>query len=168
MVRLQKILVPVDFEEASRRAVLYALDIADKFNGVVKLLHIWQPPHFVDPEAQLHIQGLTVQSLGDYARKSAQRQMDRFLKQFKGGDQVEQRIETGDPANVIANVAREENFDLIVMGTHGRTGLSHLLLGSVAEKVVRVAPCPVLTTHGDATPATKSVPVTTELAVGGA
>jgi nucleotide-binding universal stress UspA family protein len=80
--------------------------------------------------------------------------MDRLLSEMRHlGVSVRGRLGSGDAANAILRMAEHESYDLIVMGTHGRTGLSHLVMGSVAEKVVARAPCPVLTIRQNAKPA---------------
>ena len=85
--------------------------------------------------------------LDGYIRGQAERELTEFVSRLSIRDDIEvnQRLEAGDVDSTIIKLAQNEHFDMIVMGTHGRTGLAHLLMGSVAERVLRVAPCPVLT-----------------------
>jgi nucleotide-binding universal stress UspA family protein len=101
----------------------------------------------VIPEVTVQLPGEMRQTLADFARSEAGKEMAQFLAELQGQGEVEirGRLESGDPTEIVLGLAEREGYDLIVMGTHGRTGLSHLFLGSVAEKVVRRALCPVLT-----------------------
>jgi len=97
-------------------------------------------------EMLVYAEGQPQRTLAEFARTHAGKEMEQFMVSVEGhGLKVRGRLETGDPYLTILRVAASEQYDLIVMGTHGRTGLQHLLVGSVAEKVVRRAPCPVLT-----------------------
>jgi nucleotide-binding universal stress UspA family protein len=143
MAEVRRILAPVDFSAGSAAAFAYAKTLAEAFNASIEVLHIVQPPHFAMPLVTVEAQSL---SFDAYARNVASVELQQFLTDQRHGAHVlvTGRLEFGDPAQVIAKVADERGIDLIVMGTHGRTGLSHLLTGSVAEKVVRHAHCPVL------------------------
>lgn len=147
MPHVDKILVPVDFSVCSRAALEMAEVIAEKFGASVDVLHVWEPPRYVIPEVTVQLPGEPQQTLAQFARSAAGKEMEAFLVALEGKGQlrVRGRLESGDPTEVIIDLADREQYDLIVMGTHGRRGLSHVLLGSVAEKVVRRAACPVLT-----------------------
>lgn len=147
MLQVAKILVPVDFSPGSRGAVELARAMASKFGSSLDVLHVWEPPRYVIPEVTVQLPGEPQQTLMDFARSEAGKEMERFLGALErdAGGQVRGRLESGDPTEVILELAQRERYDLIVMGTHGRTGLSHLFIGSVAERVVRRASCPVLT-----------------------
>jgi universal stress protein A len=147
MPTLLRILVPVDFSRASRTALDYALFLAERFGATVEVMHVLEAPRYLPPDTLIGIPGEMQRPVGQIARTHAEREMEEMLAQMdlRPDRRPRTRLEAGDPAATIAGVAGSEGFDLIVMGTHGRTGLAHLLLGSVAEKIVRIAPCPVLT-----------------------
>ena len=146
MAAIRKILVPVDFSDPSRAALDYAAELARPFDASIDLLHVWQPPTFVGtaslPEAPSVDAGLT-----DLVRKNAEEVSERFAAEAKkrGLPVREVRCEPGVPARAIVEVAKAERYDLIVIGTHGRSGFTHAVMGSVAERVVRHSDCPVLT-----------------------
>jgi nucleotide-binding universal stress UspA family protein len=150
---INRILVPVDFSPPSERAVRYATTLANRFGARVALLHVvedpfvtgaWQSEAFVPNVPELLNDLITAARghLGDLKKSLAAH-----------GFVVETDVITGQPARAIVEHASTGGFDLIVMGTHGRTGLSHALMGSVAERVVQRAPCPVLTVR-EAAPTT--------------
>jgi universal stress protein A len=145
--QLSRILVPVDFSEQSLAALRYATFLAAPFHAKVDVLHVWEVPHFVGMDLMLQMPNVDSEPLEQYVRDQVAQEMNDFLAagQLREHVQVTQRLEAGDVDSVILQVAKAERYDLIVMGTHGRTGLAHLLMGSVAENVVRHAPCPVLT-----------------------
>jgi universal stress protein A len=142
----KRILVPVDFSPCSRLALERAADLAKSLDATIDLLHVWQPPPVVAPEAMI---GASTENPGlvQMAKQQAETAMEHFLKAARdSGTKIEAaRVEPGDPARTIVDEADRGNYDLIAMGTHGRTGLAHLLLGSVAEKVVRRSSRPVMT-----------------------
>lgn len=142
MSKLQRILVPVDFSETSKRALDYAHFIATRFDAKLDVLHVWRPAEYAGDQMVMLTRSEPELTLSTFLRNHADQQLSAFLK---GVSHSKQMLESGDPAHVIAKVAGEGGYDLIVMGTHGRTGLSHVMMGSVAEKVVRLSPCPVLT-----------------------
>ena len=143
---IKRILVPVDFSTCSRLALERASVLAESLEATIDLLHVWQPPPIVAPEAMI---GTSTENPGlvQVARQQAEIAMNEFVKRARdSGARIEAtRVEPGDPARTIVDEADRGNYDLIAMGTHGRTGLAHLLLGSVAEKVVRRASRPVMT-----------------------
>jgi universal stress protein A len=135
MLRFSNILCPVDFDRNSLAAVPYAAELAEKHNAVLYLLHVIH----VHPTAE---PGL---SFGE-AVATAQTRLEQISHQkLKVGTRYELLVVIGDAAGEILQVATRLSIDLIVMATHGRTGLRRLALGSVAERVVREAQCPVLT-----------------------
>lgn len=146
MNHLRKILVPVDYSACSRAALEHAAMLAKSFNATIDLLYVWEAPAFVAPEAMVGAAG-TTQTLAQLASDQAQAAMREFAAQAKeDGIEIQAtRVEQGDPAHTIVEVAEREGYDLVAMGTHGRSGFAHLLLGSVAEKVVRRSTRPVLT-----------------------
>jgi nucleotide-binding universal stress UspA family protein len=147
---LEKILVGVDFSPGSHAALERAAELAAGFGATVDLLHVWNAPPYVAPEAMVGFSSGTSQTLAEVIRANAEKSMKEFLTSARQkGIQVEHaRVECGDPARTIVEMAEQGDYDLIALGTHGRTGLSHFLVGSVAETVVRRAHRPVLTVRG--------------------
>jgi len=157
MLEFHRLLVPSDFSSASSMALKYALRLSATFRAVVDVLHVWQPTRFLGSDVLPYAPD--VPTIEELARSEAERALERFLSGHscpKGT--VRARVESGDPCDAILRIAREEDFDLIVMGTHGRRGVSHLLLGSVAERIVRTASCPVLTLRTAKVEATQALP----------
>jgi nucleotide-binding universal stress UspA family protein len=146
METFKRILVPVDFSPCSREALGRAAALAARLDASIDLLHVWQPPPVVNPETMLGT-GPDGPGLVQLAREQADHAMGEFVKQARdSGMRIEKfSVEPGDPARTIVDAADRGDYDLIAMGTHGRTGLAHLLLGSVAEKVIRRATRPVMT-----------------------
>jgi nucleotide-binding universal stress UspA family protein len=144
MHAIQKILIPVDFSACSSSALRFGLDLARKLGAEVHLLHVWQIPTLapLDSGSRSEAESL-VGVLGEHART----ELDQLMNELAtDGVRVGSASSLpGDPAHEIVRAVEEKGYDLVVMGTHGRTGLDKLLVGSVAEKVVRHAKCPVLT-----------------------
>lgn len=143
MNAISKILVPIDFLPHSAEAVRHALDLADPFGAEVVLLHVFQAGEYplsptdvvYDPE-QLERVSAKVRARLEAVRRDVDPQ---------GRRRVSIRVSQGLPVDAILEACLREPFDLIVMGTHGRTGFGRLVAGSVAEEVMRRAPCAVLT-----------------------
>lgn len=142
MHKIQRILVPVDFSDTSKKALEYANFIANRFDAKMDVVHVWRPSEYAGDEMVLLTRSEPELTLSTFLRNHADQMLTSFLE---GVPHSNRRLEEGEPAHVISQVATEGGYDLIVMGTHGRTGLSHVMMGSVAEKVVRLAPCPVIT-----------------------
>ena len=142
MITLQNILVPSDFSECSDAAVRYGLELARKFDATLHLLHVVQDPITVPWAAE----GFAVPML-EVVEQWQKQAEERLMAAIPAADRrfVQVGSAVAAPYPEILRFAAERDIDLIVMGTHGRGGVSHLLLGSIAEKVVRRAPCPVLT-----------------------
>ena len=137
----QRFLVPLDFSEEANRALDYAITLAGKLGARLTLLHVIQalPLGSVDMGVTLPV--AYVEDLEAEIRRTMASSLERVTAAGLEGDMV---IVHGVPFHEILETAKTQQVDLIVMSTHGRTGLQHVLLGSVAEKVVRLAPCPVL------------------------
>ena len=156
------ILVPTDFSPAANQALAYAFEEATQHHARLTLLHVLHHHPTMEvyyikgaPESRMGLVaefGGTVPTITpsppetirrDYHEEALMQLSELVPPSFPGV--WEPRVVAGDSADTIVQMAGELTVDLIVMGTHGRTGLQHVLLGSVAEKVVRLAPCPVLT-----------------------
>lgn len=145
MISLERILLPTDFSEYSAQATKYACAFVEKFDAELYLLHVIQEPITAMPSpGAIYPPGSMLQELRDYAEKELAELLDPEWEQQR---QVIRATAEGPPFVEIIRYARDKEIDMIVMGTHGRSALVHMLLGSVAEKVVRKAPCPVLTVH---------------------
>lgn len=147
MIQIRSILVPTDFTPCSQRAVAYAAELASRFDAEVVLVHAIEAPLNLPPHTLVHIdaQGLSMPIM-DYVREAADRRMGAALEELTLRKvRARSVVEVGDVRDVTLAQAEALPADLIVMGTNGRTGLRHLLIGSVAEDVVRRAPVPVLT-----------------------
>jgi nucleotide-binding universal stress UspA family protein len=138
---LEKILVPMDFSECSRKALRYALPLARQFRSKIGLVHVMPANYFVGSEFGPVDFPVPESEWRESSEKELRAILARELGEGAGGEAF---VRQGQPAHEIAACAREWDADLIVVSTHGRTGLRHVLVGSVAENVVRYAPCPVL------------------------
>jgi nucleotide-binding universal stress UspA family protein len=141
-MEIRIILVPTDFSDDAGTALEEAKDLARRFGSRLCLLHAYSiTPYAVSPWNG----GFGAEFVVEI-RKGAEQALEELRKKVAGeGIGVEALVEEGPPALVISDVAKRLPADLIVMGTRGRTGLAHVLLGSVAERTIRTAPCPVLT-----------------------
>lgn len=144
MIDLKRILFPTDFSECSRPAERYALALSEKFGAELHILHVLADIMMTMPEPGSAL-SLPQNYLGEM-KQEAERALDKILPDAtKSGLRVVRATRMGNAYVEIVKYAEEKSIDLIVVGTHGRGGLVHMLLGSVAEKVVRTSPCPVLT-----------------------
>jgi nucleotide-binding universal stress UspA family protein len=144
MIDLHRILVPTDFSMSSENALRYGMAFAERFGAELHLLHVVQDLTWFVPEAIL-VAPAAMPPLEQFVT-AAQTALERVIKGLNlPGIKVQPVVREGTPYDAIVRYAKETDVDLIVMGTHGHTGLAHVFLGSVAEKVVRRAPCPVLT-----------------------
>jgi len=151
---ITRILVPVDFSAHSDRALRYAAKLAGQVGASVELLHVVENINY-GAFSEAYVPNLP-DLMQELVNDGVQRLTSLKAALFPHGADVETAVFVGYPASAIVDHARAGGFDLIVMGTHGRTGLSHMFMGSVAERVVRTAPCAVLTVRERAaTPAVK-------------
>lgn len=139
MIKMKKILVPTDFSEHSEKAVQYGAALAAKFGAELHLLHSLETipilggeGSFYPPESKAELEAAAVKQLDDLKRT------------ITDDVKVVRQAKHGHPFVEIVRYAKDTGIDLIVIGTHGRGAIAHMLLGSVAERVVRKAPCPVL------------------------
>ena len=145
MLTLKDILVATDFSECSGTALTYARELAHRFGARLHVLHALEVPQlqFLGTDAlSMNVQELRVQMEAD-----ARADLDRLITPDDRRDLRAVTVirDRQTPTEAITQYAADEHIDLVVVGTHGRRGFSHLVMGSVAEKVVRSAPCPVLT-----------------------
>jgi nucleotide-binding universal stress UspA family protein len=144
MINLKSILVPTDFSEHSQNAMRYAAAFAEKFGAEIHLLHVFQDLAVFQPDAVSV--GPPIVPPAEELMTAARNALQRFIEENKlQGLKIRPEVREGSPFDEIVGFAKEKDIDLIVMGTHGRGWLAHVLLGSVTEKVIRKAPCPVLT-----------------------
>jgi universal stress protein A len=142
-IRLQRILLPTDFSDYSAAATRYACELATRFDAELHLLHMLETHLGSTPGLAM---GLALPNYISESRAAAEKAMDDVLDpKWTAGRTVIRALVEGSPKVEIIQYARKQNIDLIVLATHGRTGLTHVIMGSVAEAVVRTAPCPVLT-----------------------
>ena len=147
---IKRILIPVDFSTDSLKALAYARDFAKPFGAELCVLYVVEPIYYATP-ADMYATSPNMAMLIDEQRRIGSEQLARLDADLrKKGERVRTVQKTGSAAQVIVDTAKSLKADLIIMGTHGRTGLAHILLGSVAEKVVRTAACPVLTVRREA------------------
>jgi nucleotide-binding universal stress UspA family protein len=142
MIKMERIICPVDFSDLSKEALAYAASFAKEYKAELLLVHVVEDVYFpVDPTSW----GFSVAAFSK-ERKSAAEQGLTELAESSVPDEVktETIVAAGTPFLEIIRLAKERDADLVVLSTHGRSGLAHVLMGSVAERVVRKAPCPVL------------------------
>lgn len=153
MPKIQNILCPIDFSQSAMNALDYAIELAKVVRADIKLLHVYEDPLASIPFARTGSAGDPTAPIEiiEEARRKRIAEIER-LQAMCASHGVQAKVQEieGTPAQTIVKVAGETGIDLIIMGTHGRTGLSHALVGSVAERVVRQSPCPVLTVRSKA------------------
>jgi nucleotide-binding universal stress UspA family protein len=143
MVPIRRILFPTDFSEPAEHAWSFALQFAQDFSAEVHVLHVVAPPPRL---TEAYAMNFDPEKFAAALTAEAQTSLDRLIEEAKARNLAFQReVRIGVDFHEIIDYAQKHQIDLIVMATHGRTGLAHALVGSVAEKVVRKAPCPVLT-----------------------
>ena len=143
MENINKILVPIDFSNYSKNALRYAVNFAKKFNSKIYLVYVVEPVIY---PSDFSMGQVTFPVSDIEMNERAKDELESLAKTEIGSQfEVETVIKTGKPFVEINETASELDIDLIIIATHGHTGMEHLLFGSTAEKVVRKAPCPVLT-----------------------
>lgn len=142
-MRIRTILFPTDFSQGARAAMDYALSLAQDYEAKLILLYVIQDISI----AEWYIpSSISAADLIEDMQKSAEREMDKWSAEAETKvPAVERMVRRGVPFVEIIGTAKEKQADMVVIGTHGRTGIDHMLFGSTAEKVVRKSPCPVLT-----------------------
>ncbi len=141
---IKRILFATDFSTCADRAMGYAVTLAAAWKAELCVMTVLELYPGMDPTYTVNKMFL------DHLRTEATRQLDAAQARLKGeGQAITTRIEIGIPSQAVQTVAQSTAADLVVVGTHGRTGLDHILIGSTAERVVRMAPCPVLAVKVD-------------------
>jgi nucleotide-binding universal stress UspA family protein len=144
MVPVKKILAPIAFDQGGKNALEYAVRLAAQLGAAVRAVHVYPIPVYGFPDGAL----ITSADLAAKLSAEAQKQLDAAVASQSGrGAEISGVLLTGSPWEEIVQTALKENADLIVMGTHGRRGVSRALLGSVAEQVLRGSTVPVLVVH---------------------
>lgn len=148
MASIKKIAFCTDFSENAEQAFDLAFDLTQKYQAQLLLVHVVPPLVFPSPVMEDFISEQANIKFSEDAAKRAMEQMgENYIKKMGDHPNTSARVLSGHPASEILNFINEEKVDLVVMGTHGLTGIAHFFLGSTAEKVVRRADCSVLTVH---------------------
>ncbi len=141
-MKIEKVLVPVDFSDYSKHALRYAIEFASQFNAEIILISVIEPMIY---PADFSMGQVAIPATDQNLHERIEEELKELEKNVIGSKVKSKRIiKSGKPFFEINEAAREEDVDLIIIATHGHTGVEHLLFGSTAEKVVRKAPCPVL------------------------
>jgi nucleotide-binding universal stress UspA family protein len=148
MNMFKHILVPTDFSPSSAAALELALDLATQLDAELTLLHVWEIPVYPYLELMMSTAEMT-----NSVEKAASECLETKLKEIQSRlPRAKSSLRMGLPWQQIVEAIKESKADLLVMGTHGRRGFAHALMGSVAEKLVRLSPVPVLTVRGAPAP----------------
>lgn len=140
---IKKVLVPIDFSDYSKSALKYAVNFAKSFSAEIVLIYVVEPVIYPPDFSMGQIAMPSINAEWDVRAKEELQKL--AISEIPGESVVKTIIKTGKPFVEIIETAKEENVDLIIIATHGHSGVEHILFGSTAEKVVRKAPCPVLT-----------------------
>ncbi|MFN0055516.1 MAG: universal stress protein [Planctomycetales bacterium] len=143
MIAIKQVLLPVDFSEPSLKATEYALSLARQFGATLHLFHVIEDPVVYLPMFESY----PLPTREQFETYAQDRLENWIAEEDSEGLKIERVWRHGKPHIEIIDYADDSQVDLIIIGTHGRGVAAHLLLGSVAEKVVRKSPCPVLTVH---------------------
>jgi nucleotide-binding universal stress UspA family protein len=142
-MKVERILFPTDFSEGSSHALPYAVDLAKHYNAKLYILHII---YDIAKATQSHVPHISTDELYKDLNAWAMKEMDNCcIEETRGLPNIEKKVLKGIPYDEILTFAENEKIDIIVIGTYGRTGLERFIFGSTAERVVRRAPCAVMT-----------------------
>ena len=143
VINLKKILVPIDFSDYSKNALKYAVPFAKQFDAEIFLIYVVEPTIY---PADFGFGQVGFPNIENEMRKKGNEELEKLAnEEIKGIVKWQIMVETGKPFSEINRIAKDKEIDLIIIATHGHSGIEHVLFGSTAEKVVRRAPCPVLT-----------------------
>lgn len=143
-IQVKKVCVPTDFSREADHAVIYGVTMAKEFGAELHLLHVVEDLGPVLASAE-GLDAVAANDIIEEVEKSAHINLEKLPAEPVGDLKIVRQLKHGVTFQQINDYAKEADIDLLIVGTHGRTGLKHFLLGSVAERVVRSAPCPVLT-----------------------
>ncbi len=142
-MKIERILFPTDFSEGSSHALPYAVDLAKHYNAKLYIFHVI---YDVGKAFQLHVPHISADELHKEMNKWAMDEIGKsYVEEIRGLPGVEKKVLIGIPYEEIIKFAENEKIDIIVIGTYGRSGLERFIFGSTAERVVRRAPCAVMT-----------------------
>lgn len=144
---IRRILVPIDYSDNSKAALAYSTELALGFGASLDIVHVWDRPTYLTDAVMVSRPGEAHKPIGELIRENAQHDMTEFLStvSLPATLSTTNRLLAGEPASALLEELKKGEHDLVVLSTHGRTGFAHLLLGSIAEKLVRLSPVPVLT-----------------------
>jgi universal stress protein A len=140
----KKILVPIDLSELSEGVLQAALDIQRKWDADLTALHVADESDHLKDYLHGYSRNLPFYDIKEQTQKRLEVELQKLTVRLSPNSGVRQAVTWGDPFREILRISEEEDFDLIVMGNHSRTGLNRFFMGSVSEQVIRRAPCPVL------------------------
>jgi nucleotide-binding universal stress UspA family protein len=144
MQAFKQILFPVDLSEVSPKIAPYVIEMAEKFDAEIHLLFVARIlQHFTS----IYVPHPSVNKFETEVIEGAEKKLQEFMEEYFKDVPCKAKVMLGDPAEETLNYVRSEGIDLVIMGTHGRKGLEHILFGSVAERVVKQSPVPVLTVN---------------------
>ncbi len=142
-MEIKSILFPTDFSEGSAEALKYAVEFANRYGAKLYVLHVI---YDVAKASGFYVPHISMDAIYKEIQEGAKKELDNFgVNELSGLKNVERIVQTGVPYQEIMNCAVKNKIDIIIIGTHGRTGIDRILFGSTAAQVVRNAPCPVLT-----------------------
>jgi len=142
-MKVERILFPTDFSEGSMHALHYAVDLTRHYNAKLYILHVI---YDIARATESHIPHISADEIYDEMKRWAMKEFETCcIEEIRGLPEVEKVVIKGIPHEEIVRFAADKKIDMIVMGTYGRTGLQKLIFGDTAEKVVKKAPCPVMT-----------------------
>lgn len=142
-MKVERILFPTDFSEGASNALSYAVDLAEHYNARLYILHV---VYDIQRAAGFNIPHISSDELYDELKDWAAKELEKSsIEETRGLSNIEKVVVQGIPYEEIVDFAKKEKIDMIVIGTYGRSGLERFIYGSTAERVVRIAPCPVVT-----------------------
>jgi nucleotide-binding universal stress UspA family protein len=147
VMAIRRIMIPIDYSDNSKAALAYGAELALGFGASLDIVHVWDRPTYLTDAVMVQHPGEAHKPIGELIRENAQHDMAEFLGEVSLPPTLTatSRLISGEPASALLGELKKGEHDLVVLSTHGRTGLAHLLLGSIAEKLVRLSPVPVLT-----------------------
>lgn len=142
-MEIKSILFPTDFSEGSAEALKYAVEFSNRYGAKLYVLHVI---YDVAKASGFYVPHVSMDAIYKEIQEGAKKELDNFgVNELSGLKNIERIVRTGVPYQEIMNCAVNNKIDIIIIGTHGRTGIDRILFGSTAAQVVRNAPCPVLT-----------------------